>query len=157
MSWVDVARLGKMMPPERVDESVKQLASRPNNLKARAEPVLADMAATSPDGAGIRAAVKRLDGALPSFHDPKLAVGGGDQPDEGTVKQCALVLYHGLLARAGTAIKAQAKPDDAAVALVEAARTIDGYRPALQDELMDEVMAALGSDLYDRAVAKAKK
>lgn len=157
MSWVDVARLGKMMPPERVDESVKRLASRPNNLKARAEPILADMAATSPDGSGIRAAIKRLDGALPSFSDPKNAVGGGDEPDVGAVKQCALVLYHGLLARAGAAVKAQAKPDDAAVALVEAAHAIDGFRDSLKDELNDEVMAALGSDLYQRAAARAKK
>lgn len=156
MSWVDVARLGKFIPPARVDESVKQLASRPNNLKDRAEPILVDMAATTPDAAGIQKAIARLDGALPSFNDPNLAT-SGDQPDVGAVKQCALVLYHGLLARAGAAVKAQAKPDNAAIALVGAARGIDGYTANLKHALMDELMAALGSDLYDRATAALDK
>ncbi|MGE5184288.1 MAG: hypothetical protein ACM31C_19600 [Acidobacteriota bacterium] len=153
MNWIDVARLGKFMPPTEADEAAAALAKRPNNLRARAEPVLADMAATSPDAAGIKSAIARLDGALPSFYDPKLAVGGGDQPDVGTVKQCGFVLYHGLLARAGAAVKALPKPDDAAVALVEATRSIDGYRPTLKQSLVDEVMGGLGYELFARASA----
>ena len=67
VSWQTVARLGQMMPAKLVDESAKQLASRPGDVPQRAEAVLDAMAGTSADAAGIKQARDKLTAALPSF------------------------------------------------------------------------------------------
>lgn len=152
VTWTDVARLSKLSNEKAVAEAQKQLASRPNQLQQRAEPVLDDMASTSPDAAGIRRARARLAAALPGFADPKSKT-AGVEPNVGAVQQCALVLYHGLVRRAGLAAKALPHPDEAAVALVDAVRGIEGFREGLVRDLLDELAEALGDALYDRATA----
>lgn len=154
MGWIEVARLGEFLPETRVDESVKLLKTR--DLESRAEPTLNAMAATSADGPGLDKAIAALKAALPSFNDPKYE-GSGDPPDVGAMKQAALVTLHGLLARAGHAVAKQSHSEAAAAALVKAQRTIAGYRPALLDELKDELEGALGAELFERATETLDK
>jgi hypothetical protein len=152
MTWTEAARLGKLMKPGLVDDAANALGGAPD-LRSRLEPVLNDMAATSPDAAGIRAADGKLTAALSGFVDASWT-GSGDSPRVAMVKQCALVLFHGLLDRAGEQAKAGQQPDDDAVALIAATRAIQAFRAALRDELLAELMNALGPDLYDRATRR---
>jgi hypothetical protein len=154
-AWVELAEEAALVPAEVIEMARRHLAAMPAGARRRAETLLDGMAHVPLDGDGVRSAYAQLTAALPGFVDPKSKV-SGDSPDVADVKQCSLVLLHGLLARAGHAARKAPGPVPAAVELVRAAETIDLFGKATHGSLQSELRLGLGGALYDEALKQVE-
>jgi hypothetical protein len=150
--WTEVAALSTLVDRAVVEGAEGALARQmPAELRPRAQAVLAGMAATSPDAAGIRAAGRQLADALPGFVTAEAARGpapsGRDDHRVAIVKRCALPLMHGLVARAGQAVRRDAQARAAATDLLAAIGELATF-PEQMEDLLAEASLALGTELY---------
>ena len=145
--WRATAQQARYVTDAMVQDATRGLDRLPKAERARADALLAALAATDPSPAGLRAAADRLAAGLPTFAEPNSTV-VGDDPQISAVAGAALCLFQGLVNQAGQAAAKAPDAADQATALLTTVRGLTVFRAAELASLTEELRAGLGGELY---------
>lgn len=144
--WVALARAAQFVSEVPLKSAAADIDRLPGPQQKLARRLLGELAQEPQSAAGIKQAAAKVQATLPQRVDPKAATEGQD-PTVAKVKRASLAVLHGLVSKAGQALRG--KPRPSAVELVAAVNEAQAVlRDSLGVQLKEEARKGLGHELY---------
>lgn len=144
--WVALARAAQFVNEATIKSAAADIDRLPGPQQKLARKLLGELGQAPQSAAGIKQAAAKVQAVLPQLVDPKNAAEGQD-PAVAKVKRASLTVLHGLVFKAGQALRG--KPVPQAAELVRAVSEAQGVlRDSLGVQLTEEAREGLGHELY---------